>query len=322
MVEFTRSTIGQQGYGCMGLSSTYGQAEDESSIRTIHRALDLGVTFFDTANVYGNGHNEELLARALTGRRDKVVLATKFGNRMPGDVEERKVIGTADYSRRQVEASLRRLNTDHIDLYYLHRIDPETPIEDTVEGLARLKQEGKIGAIGLSEAPAELIRRAHAVHPIAALQSEYSIWERGVEESVLPVVRELGIEFVAYSPLGRGFLANNRPVDPTDRRHEHPRYDPAVMATNAERLAVAEAIANRLNATVAQVSLAWLISRNVVPIPGTRHIANLEANLAANKLSLDAETAAELEAAFPLGETAGERFWPQAREQLLALGLR
>ncbi|HEX7823134.1 MAG TPA: aldo/keto reductase [Sphingobium sp.] len=322
MVEFTRATIGKQGYGCMGLSSTYGKAEDEASIRTIHRALDLGVRFFDTANVYGNGHNEELLGRALAGRRDQIVLATKFGNRMPGDAEERKVIGTADYARRQVEASLRRLGTDHIDLYYLHRIDPDTAIEDTVNGLARLKQEGKIGAIGLSEAPADLIRRAHAVHPIAALQSEYSIWERGAEDSVLPVVRELGISFVAYSPLGRGFLAGNRPTDPIDRRHEHPRYQPDVMASNTASLTLVEGIARRLGATVAQLSLAWLIEQNVVPIPGTRHIANLEANVAANAIVLDAATLAELEAAFPVGQTAGERFWPQAKEQLLALGLR
>ncbi|CAN5174908.1 aldo/keto reductase [soil metagenome] len=322
MVQFTRSAIGKQGYGCMGLSSTYGQAEDENSIRTIHRALDLGIRFFDTANVYGNGHNEELLGRALAGRRDDVVLATKFGNRLPTDAEERKIIGTADYARRQVEASLRRLGTDHIDLYYLHRVDPETAIEDTVEGLARLKEEGKIGAIGLSEAPADLIRRAHAIHPIAALQSEYSIWERGVEDSVLPAVRELGITFVAYSPLGRGFLAGNVPTDPTDRRHQHPRYQPDVMAANAVRLAAIEAVAADLGATVAQLSLAWLIARDVVPIPGTRHIANLESNVAANDIILDAAALERLDAAFPAGETAGERFWPQAREQLLALGLR
>jgi len=322
IVQFTRSAIGRQGYGCMGLSSIYGKAEDENSIRTIHRALDLGVRFFDTANVYGNGHNEELLARALAGRRDGIVLATKFGNRMPTDGEERAVIGTADYARRQVEASLRRLRTDHIDLYYLHRVDPETAIEDTIEGLARLKQEGKIGAIGLSEAPADLIRRAHAVHPIAALQSEYSIWERHVEDSVLPTVRELGIAFVAYSPLGRGFLAGNVPTDPTDRRHQHPRYQPDVIAANAARLAMIEGIATDLGASVAQLSLAWLIARDVVPIPGTRHIANLETNVAANEIVLDATALERLEAAFPAGATAGERFWPQARAQLLALGLR
>ncbi len=321
MVEFTRNAVGKQGYGCMGLSSTYGKAEDEASISTLHRAFDLGITFFDTANVYGNGHNEELLGRALGRRRDTVVLATKFGNRMPTDTEQRKIIGTADYARRQVEVSLRRLNTDHIDLYYLHRIDPQTEIEETVAGLARLKDEGKIGAIGLSEAPADLIRRAHAVHPIAALQSEYSIWERGVEASVLPVVRELGITFVAYSPLGRGFLAGNRPVDPADRRHEHPRYTPEVMEANAARLIVMEGIAQRLGATVAQLSLAWVIAQGAVPIPGTRHIANLEANVGANDVVLDDATLAELETAFPKGETAGERFWPQSREGLLALGL-
>jgi len=306
----------------MGLSHTYGKAEDDASIRTLHRALDLGITFFDTANVYGNGHNEELLALAFAGRRDEVVLATKFGNRMPSDPEEKRIIGTPSYARRQIEASLQRLGTDHVDLYYVHRIDTQVPIEDTVGELARLKEEGKIGAIGLSEAPADLLRRAHATHPIAALQSEYSIWERGVEESVLATARELGILFVAYSPLGRGFLAGAKPGGPDDRRTEHPRYQPDVMATNAARLAALEAVAKRLGATAAQISLAWLIHQQVVPIPGTRHIANLEANVAANAVTLDGGTLAELEAAFPVGETAGERFWPQSREHLLSLGLR
>jgi aryl-alcohol dehydrogenase-like predicted oxidoreductase len=322
MTVFSSATIGKQGFGAMGLSHTYGRAEDDASIRTLHRALELGVTFFDTANVYGQGHNEELMARAFAGRRDEIVLATKFGNRMQTDPEERGIIGTRGYARRQIEASLRRLGTDHVDLYYIHRIDPEVPIEETVGELAQLKQEGKIGAIGLSEAPADLLRRAHAVHPIAALQSEYSIWERGVEESVLPTARELGVVFVAYSPLVRGFLAGTVPTEADDRRNEHPRYQPDVMAANGVRLALLEDVAARLGATAGQISLAWLIHQQVVPIPGTRHIGHLESNLAANAIALDAATLAELGAAFPLGETAGERFWPQSREHLLSLGLR
>ena len=322
MTAFSHAAIGKQGYGAMGLSHTYGRADDDASIRTLHRALELGLTFFDTANVYGVGHNEELLGRAFAGRWDRIVLASKFGNRMPTDPEERDIIGTPGYARRQVEASLRRLGTDHIDLYYVHRIDTQVPIEDTVSDLARLKEEGKIGAIGLSEAPADLLRRAHAVHPIAALQSEYSIWERGVEQSVLPTARELGVLFVAYSPLGRGFLAGAKPSGPDDRRVAHPRYQPDVMAANAGRLAALETIGERLGATVAQISLAWLIHQQVVPIPGTRHVANLEANVAANQIVLDAAPLADLEAAFPVGETAGERFWPQSREHLLSLGLR
>ncbi|MGF7154348.1 aldo/keto reductase [Novosphingobium gossypii] len=223
MTAFSRSVIGKQGYGCMGLSHSYGQAEDEDSIRTIHRALDLGVTLIDTANVYGQGHNEELVARALEGKRDEVVLATKFGLRFGDDPESRHVNGEPAYARRRIEESLKRLRTDHIDLYYLHRVDPLVPIEDTVGELVRLKDEGKIGAIGLSEAPSDVIRRAHAVHPIAALQSEYSIWERTVEEDILATTRELGIAFVAYSPLGRGFLAGSRPTEENDRRHLPPR---------------------------------------------------------------------------------------------------
>jgi len=313
MTAFSRSAIGVQGYGSMGLSHSYGQAEDEASIRTIHRALDLGVTLIDTANVYGQGHNEELVAKALAGgKRDDVVLATKFGLRFGDDPEDRRVNGEPAYARRRLEESLQRLKVDHVDLYYLHRVDPLVPIEDTVGELARLKDEGKIGAIGLSEAPAAIIRRAHAVHPIAALQSEYSIWERHVEEDILPTTEELGIVFVAYSPLGRGFLAGNRPVEANDRRHAHPRYQPEAVEANSRRFAKIESVAQRFGATVAQVSLAWLIQRGVVPIPGTRHIPHLEANLAANDLRLDAATVAELDAAFPAGTTVGDRYPPQA----------
>ncbi|HIQ16391.1 MAG TPA: aldo/keto reductase [Novosphingobium capsulatum] len=307
MTAFSAQTIGRQGYGTMGLSHSYGRAEDEPSIGTIHRALDLGVTLIDTANVYGQGHNEELVGRAIAGRRAGVVLATKFGFRLDGEPEDRRINGAPAYARQKLEESLRRLRVDHVDLYYLHRVDPLVPIEDTVAELTRLKEEGKIGAIGLSEADAATLRRAHAVHPIAALQSEYSLWERHVEAEILPTAQELGVVFVAYSPLGRGFLAGNLPQDPGDRRHRHPRYQQDAIAANARRFAAVESVAQSLGATVAQVSLAWLIARGVVPIPGTRHVAHLETNLAANDLVLDAASLAALDAAFPPGTTVGER---------------
>ncbi|MEE4452924.1 aldo/keto reductase [Novosphingobium resinovorum] len=322
MTAFSRSSIGKQGYGCMGLSHSYGQAEDEDSIRTIHRALDLGVTLIDTANVYGQGHNEELVARALAGKRGDVVLATKFGLRFGDDPESRHVNAEPAYARRRIEESLKRLRTDHIDLYYLHRVDPLVPIEDTVGELVRLKDEGKIGAIGLSEASSDVIRRAHAVHPIAALQSEYSIWERTVEEDILATTRELGIAFVAYSPLGRGFLAGSRPTEDSDRRHLHPRFQADALEVNSRRFTVIKGVAQRLGVTVAQVSLAWLLARDVVPIPGTRRIANLEANLAANELVLDASTLTELDEAFPIGTTVGSRYPAQMRATLEAVGVR
>lgn len=315
MTAFSTNTIGKQGYGAMGLSHSYGRADDAESLRTLDRALELGVTFIDTADIYGSGHNEELVGRALAGRRDRVVLASKFGNRLDREQSGRRLDGSPAYARQAVESSLRRLNVDHIDLHYLHRVDPQTPIEDTVGELSRLKEEGKIGAIGLSEAPAEIIRRAHAVHPIAALQSEYSLWTREVEDEILPTVRELGIVFVAFSPLGRGFLAGSAPVDPTDRRHRHPRFQADAIAANSPRRAVIEGVAERLGATLAQVSLAWLIARGVVPIPGTRHIAHLEANLAANAIELEPAILAELDQAFPVGTTAGDRSPVQRAQQ-------
>lgn len=244
---------------------------------------------------------------ARLGRRDDIVLASKFGNRLDREQSGRRHDGTPAYARKAVEDSLRRLNVDHIDLCYLHRVDPQTPIEDTVGELSRLKVEGKIGAIGLSEAPADIIRRAHTVHPIAALQSEYSLWTREVEQEILPTVRELGISFVAFSPLGRGFLAGSGPVDPEDRRHRHPRFQSAAVAANSPRRAVIEDVAKRQDATLAQISLAWLVAKDVVPIPGTRHIEHLEANWAANNIHLDAATVEELDGAFPIGTTVGDR---------------
>jgi aryl-alcohol dehydrogenase-like predicted oxidoreductase len=310
MASFDASVIGKQGFGGMSLSHAYGRANDAESLRTLDRAIGLGIRFFDTADIYGAGHNEILLGRAIEGHRDQLVIASKFGNRLDREQSGRRLDGTPAYARQAVEASLKRLHLDHIDLYYLHRVDPETPIEDTIGALARLKEEGKIGAIGLSEAPADIIRRAHKVHPIAALQSEYSLWTREVEPEILPTTRALGIAFVAFSPLGRGFLAGNLPVDPEDRRHRHPRFQPEAVAANGVRRAVAEKVGERLGATVGQVSLAWLIAKGVVPIPGTRHIAHLEQNWAANRLVLDASALAQLDAAFPIGSTVGARQGP------------
>jgi aryl-alcohol dehydrogenase-like predicted oxidoreductase len=291
----------------MGLSHGYGRADDEESIRTLHRAIDLGINLIDTANVYGAGHNETLVGRAIADRRDRVVLASKFGLRLPTDPVERRVNGSPAYARVQIEASLQRLKVDYIDLYYLHRVDPLVPIEESVGELVRFKEEGKIREIGLSEASAEVLRRAQKVHPIAALQSEYSIWEREVEAEILPTARELGITFVAYSPLGRGFLAGAQPTEPEDRRHNHPRFQPEAIAANSVRRAKIEAVAKRYDATVAQISLAWLLAKSVVPIPGTRHIRHLEANWAADEIDLDADTLAELDGAFPVGTTVGQR---------------
>lgn len=301
-------SVSRQGFGCMGLSHVYGQADEADSLRTLDRAIELGINFIDTADIYGSGHNETLLAQAIKGRRERLVIATKFGNRLDRETSGRAQDGRPEYARQAVEESLRRLGIDHIDLYYLHRLDPQTPIEDTVGELARLKQEGKIGAIGLSEVDAKVLRRAHKVHPIAALQSEYSLWTREVEDEILPATRELAVGFVAYSPLGRGFLAGALPVEANDRRNQHPRYQAEAIAANSRRRETAEAVAERLGVTVAQVSLAWVLSKGVVPIPGTRHIEHLEANWAANEVVLDPAIIAELEAAFPIGATVGARY--------------
>jgi aryl-alcohol dehydrogenase-like predicted oxidoreductase len=292
----------------MGLSHVYGQADDASSIKTLHRAIDLGVTFFDTATGYGPGHNEELLGKAIRDRRDGLVIASKFVPRPNGG----GVAVPAVKARDAVEASLTRLGLDHIDLYYLHRVDPGIPIEESIGDLARLVDEGKIGGVGVSEASADGVRRAHATHPLTALQSEYSLWTRDVEVEILPTVRELGIGFVAYSPLGRGFLAGAEISDPDDRRRHHPRFQPDAVAANSLRRATIEQVAKRVGATVAQVSLAWVLSKDVVPIPGTRHINHLEANWAANHLELDPESLVALEAAFPRGATAGARYPAEA----------
>jgi aryl-alcohol dehydrogenase-like predicted oxidoreductase len=301
--------VSRQGFGAMGLSSVYGVAEDADSIATIHRAIDLGITFLDTATGYGAGHNEALIGRAIRGRRDGLVIASKFTHRQGGDTPSLT-------ARAAVEASLTRLGVDHIDLYYLHRIDPDVPVEESIGQLGRLAEEGKIGGVGISEASADALRRAHATHPIAALQSEYSLWTREVEDEILPTARTLGIGFVAYSPLGRGFLAGATPAETGDRRNIHPRFQKEAVEANSRRRRVIEDVAARLSVTPAQVSLAWVLAKGVVPIPGTRRIAHLESNWAANAIQLDDATIAELEGAFPRGTTVGDRY-PAEQMELL-----
>jgi aryl-alcohol dehydrogenase-like predicted oxidoreductase len=299
--------VARIGLGAMGMSSAYTGAgsDDNESIRTIHRALDLGVTLIDTAEVYGPYTNEELLGRALKGRRDQVVLATKFGlishtGRGPGRLDS-----SPASIRAAVEGSLRRLGTDHIDLYYQHRVDPDTPIEDTIGALATLVTEGKIGHIGLSEAGTTTIRRAHAVHPITALQSEYSLWTRDPEPQVLPLLRELGIGFVAYSPLGRGFLTgtinSTDQFSPGDFRTDNPRFTGENFQHNLRSAEEVQAIAAETGVTPAQVALAWLLTRgdDIVPIPGTKRVTRLEENLAADTVELTSEQITRLEGLTP-----------------------
>jgi aryl-alcohol dehydrogenase-like predicted oxidoreductase len=294
----------------MSLSGIYGKSEDDASVRTLRRAVELGITFFDTATAYGSGHNEELFGRALGDRRADLVIASKFTHGQNGE-------GKPKVSAKEaVEASLKRLGLDHIDLYYLHRIDPDVPVEESIGQLGRLVGEGKIRGVGISEASADQLRRGHKVYPITALQSEYSLWTRDVEAEILPTTRELGIGFVAYSPLGRGFLAGAKPIDADDRRNIHPRFKADAVEANSRRRAVIEGVAERLGVTPAQVSLAWVQAKHVVPIPGTRHIAHLEANWASNEVVLDDATLAELDDAFPIGTTVGDRYPPEQLKQV------
>ncbi|WP_320671204.1 aldo/keto reductase [Patulibacter defluvii] len=302
-------TVSRLGLGCMGMSEFYGESDQAESIATVHRALELGVTFLDTADMYGYGANEELVGRAIADRRDQVVLATKFGNvRNPDDPRERRIDGSPEYVRQACDASLRRLGLDHVDLYYQHRVDPKTPIEETVGAMAELVQAGKVRYLGLSEASAETIRRAHAVHPISALQTEYSIWTRDLEAEILPTLRELGIGLVPYSPLGRGFLTGTiRTLDALDegdfRRH-NPRFQGENLRANIAIVEQIDALAERKGATAAQVALAWVLAQgeDVVPIPGTKRRSYLEQNVGALDVTLDAEDLASLSAVAGQGD--------------------
>jgi aryl-alcohol dehydrogenase-like predicted oxidoreductase len=309
-------TISAIGLGCMGMSDFYGPSDDARSVRVIHRALELGLTFFDTADMYGVGANERLLGRALADRRDRAVIATKFGNMRAPDGTFLGVNGRPEYVRRACETSLTHLGIDTIDLYYQHRVDPGTPIEDTVGAMADLVREGKVRYLGLSEAAPETIRRAHAVHPIAALQTEYSLWSREPEQTLLPLCAELGITFVAYSPLGRGFLTGAirkaDDLDPGDWRRSNPRFSPGNLAVNLALADTVNALARARGCTPAQLALAWLLARDgVVPIPGTRSIERLEEDVAAADLRIDPQERARIEAAFPPGAAAGTRY-PEA----------
>ena len=304
------------GLGCMGLSGVYGPADDAESITLVHRAIDLGVNHVDSSDMYGWGHNEELLGRALKGRRERVILATKFGQvQNPGGPN--KVDGRAEYVIQACETSLKRLGVDVIDLYYQHRVDPKVPIEETVGGMKRLVEQGKVRYLGLSEAAPETIRRAHRVHPISALQSEYSLLYREQAEATLPVLRELGISFVAYSPLGRSLLTAQiqKPQDipEGDRRLAHPRFQGQNLVQNIELVGRVETLAREKACTPAQLVLAWLLAqgRDVVTIPGTKRIDRLQENLGALKVQLSADDVARVSSALPVGAAAGPRY-PEA----------
>jgi len=327
MFEIARRRLGRDGpevsaigLGCMGMSEFYGSGSEQESIATIHHALDRGVNFLDTADMYGVGRNEELVGRAIKGRREEVFLATKFGNvRGPGG-EFLGVKGDPDYVRSACEASLKRLGVEVIDLYYQHRVDPNVPIEDTVGAMARLKEEGKIRFLGLSEAAPRTIRRAAAVHKIAAVQTELSLWSRDAEAEVIPTVRELGIGYVAYSPLGRGFLSgrfkspDDFPED--DFRKFHPRFTGENFEKNLELVREVETMAKEKGCTTAQLALAWVLAQgeDIVPIPGTKHVRYLDENIGALDVKLTGDDLKRLDEILPPGAAAGERYHARGME--------
>ncbi|WP_292080005.1 MULTISPECIES: aldo/keto reductase [Brevundimonas] len=310
------------GLGCMGMSAFYGGSDEAQSISVIHRALDLGITLFDTAEMYGPHTNEVLVGKALKDRRDQAFIATKFGINYNADRTRLMTDGSPANVRHAIEGSLRRLGVDHVDLYYLHRVDPDTPIEDTVGAMAELVKEGKVRYLGLSEAAPDTLRKAHATHPITALQTEYSLWSREPEDELFAVVRELGIGFVPYSPLGRGFLSGDiksiDDLDADDFRRTNPRFMGENFQKNLDLVDAVKVIASDKGITAAQLALAWVLSQgeDLIPIPGTRRMATLEQNAAAVDVVLTPEDLARIEAVFPKGAATGHRYAEAARAAL------